>query len=189
MYEDDAHLDDDVAARIERLRRERDKLKGHRQDALRRGLGDSARGSKQKSRSKRRASIWGDYGCPALTISVRASPPSRAKASSDPRRRNILTYSHVKSFAQHELARRWLDQQLSGSARVGLPWTSLLAFLRLVTNPRVFERPESISDTWRQVRHCSLVNRYGYRTRLSATLTCWVSFSLYPPCTQSRAGC
>src|SRR4029434_5093607 len=29
----------------------------------------------------------------------------------------------------------------------------------------------------------ALVNRYGYRTRLSATLTCWVSFSLYPACT------
>ena len=66
---------------------------------------------------------------------------------------NILIYSHVKTFAQHDLARRWLDQQLSGSTRVGLPWASLLAFLRLVTNPRVFERPESISDAWRQVCH------------------------------------
>ena len=58
------------------------------------------------------------------------------------------------------LARRWLDQQLSGSVRVGLPWASLLAFLRLVTNPRVFERPEPIADAWRQVRQwltCELV--------------------------------
>lgn len=66
---------------------------------------------------------------------------------------NILVYSHVQSFAQHELARRWFDQQLSGSTRVGLPWASLLAFLRLVSNPRVFEHPEPISDAWRQVRH------------------------------------
>ena len=29
---------------------------------------------------------------------------------------------------------------------------SLLAFLRLVTNPRVFERPEPMADAWRQVR-------------------------------------
>ena len=73
---------------------------------------------------------------------------------------NILVYSHVKSFAQHDIARRWLDQQLSGSARVGLPWASLLAFLRLVTNPRVFEHPEPIADAWRQVRQwlaCELV--------------------------------
>jgi len=65
---------------------------------------------------------------------------------------NILVYSHVKSFAQHEHARKWLDQQLSGSTRVGLPWASLLAFLRLVTNPRVFEQPEPMPDAWHQVR-------------------------------------
>jgi toxin-antitoxin system PIN domain toxin len=41
--------------------------------------------------------------------------------------------------------------QLNGSGPVGLPWASMLAFLRLVTNPRVFERPEPIGDAWRQV--------------------------------------
>jgi toxin-antitoxin system PIN domain toxin len=65
---------------------------------------------------------------------------------------NILIYSHVESFAQHKSARDWLDHQLNGSTRVGLPWVSLLAFLRLVTNPRVFERPEPMLDAWRQVR-------------------------------------
>jgi toxin-antitoxin system PIN domain toxin len=65
---------------------------------------------------------------------------------------NILIYAHVNSFAQHNLARDWLDQQLNAPSPVGLPWPSLLAFLRLVTNPRVFERPEPISDAWQQVR-------------------------------------
>jgi uncharacterized protein len=65
---------------------------------------------------------------------------------------NILIYSHVESFSQHRVARDWLDQQLNGAARVGLPWVSLLAFLRLVTNARVFERPETIRDAWAQVR-------------------------------------
>lgn len=65
---------------------------------------------------------------------------------------NILAYAHVSSFTQHKLARDWLDQQLNAPAPVGLPWTSLIAFLRLVTNPRVFERPEPIGDAWRQVR-------------------------------------
>ncbi|MBO0689808.1 MAG: PIN domain-containing protein, partial [Candidatus Dormibacteraeota bacterium] len=36
-------------------------------------------------------------------------------------------------------------------SRVGLPWESLLGFVRLVTNPRVFPRPESIGDAWAQV--------------------------------------
>jgi uncharacterized protein len=40
---------------------------------------------------------------------------------------------------------------LNGTARVGLPWPSLLAFLRLVTNPRVFERPASSRSAWHQV--------------------------------------
>jgi uncharacterized protein len=65
---------------------------------------------------------------------------------------NILIYAHVNSFAQHNLARNWLDQQLNASAPVGLPWASMIAFLRLVTNPRVFEHPEPIRDAWQQVR-------------------------------------
>jgi len=60
-------------------------------------------------------------------------------------------YAHVQGFAQHERARIWLDDRLNGTARVGLPWPSLLAFLRLVTNPRVFERPASIQAAWQQV--------------------------------------
>jgi uncharacterized protein len=64
---------------------------------------------------------------------------------------NILIYAHVGSFAQHDIAREWLDRQLSGVPRVGLPWVSLLAFLRLVTNPRMFERPESMAAAWNQV--------------------------------------
>jgi Protein of unknown function (DUF2939) len=40
---------------------------------------------------------------------------------------------------------------ISGSAPVGLPWPSIVAFVTLVTNPRIFEHPESIGDAWRQV--------------------------------------
>jgi toxin-antitoxin system PIN domain toxin len=64
---------------------------------------------------------------------------------------NLLVYAHVRSFDQHERAHEWLDQQLNGSAPVGLPWASLLAFLRLVTNPRVFEHPEPMDEAWQQV--------------------------------------
>jgi uncharacterized protein len=64
---------------------------------------------------------------------------------------NILIYAHVSSFAQHEVARDWLDRQLNGFPRVALPWASLLAFLRLVTNPRVFQHAEPIGEAWSQV--------------------------------------
>ncbi len=65
---------------------------------------------------------------------------------------NILVYSHVESFAQHDTAKDWLDEQINGATSVGMPWESLLAFLRLVTNARVFERPESMAQAWQQVR-------------------------------------
>jgi hypothetical protein len=64
---------------------------------------------------------------------------------------NLLVYAHVRSFPQHVRARAWLDGQLSGGTPVGLPWPSLVAFLRIVTNPRLFERPVPIAEAWRQV--------------------------------------
>jgi uncharacterized protein len=63
---------------------------------------------------------------------------------------NILIYAHVPTLPYHEAARRWLEEQLNES-RVGLPWPSLLAFMRLVTNPRIFERPASITEAWSRV--------------------------------------
>ncbi|MGB8932098.1 MAG: type II toxin-antitoxin system VapC family toxin [Anaeromyxobacteraceae bacterium] len=64
---------------------------------------------------------------------------------------NLLVYAHVSSLAQHARARAWLDDRLSGSAPVGLPWESALAFVRLVSNPRVFERPLTVAEGWAQV--------------------------------------
>jgi toxin-antitoxin system PIN domain toxin len=65
---------------------------------------------------------------------------------------NLLIYAHVSSLPQHARARRWLDDRLNAGGRVGLPLASPLAFLRIVTNPRVFERPEPVADAWQQVQ-------------------------------------
>ena len=64
---------------------------------------------------------------------------------------NLLVYARVSSFPQHEAARNWLEGRLNDRPRVGLPWPSLLGFLRIVTNSRVFERPDSIQAAWAQV--------------------------------------
>jgi len=64
---------------------------------------------------------------------------------------NLLIYAYVQDLPQHAVAHTWLDQQLNTMPRVGLPWPSLLAFIRLVTNPRVFERPVSVVAAWQQV--------------------------------------
>lgn len=65
---------------------------------------------------------------------------------------NVLLYAHLKLSPYHERARDWLDDQLGGKARVGLPWLSLLGFLRIATNPRVLIRAESVSAAANQVR-------------------------------------
>jgi uncharacterized protein len=64
---------------------------------------------------------------------------------------NLLIYASVKSLPQHEAAHRWLDRQLNEASKVGLPWSSLLAFVRLVTNPRLFRSALSIQEAWEQV--------------------------------------
>lgn len=64
---------------------------------------------------------------------------------------NLLVYAHVASFPQHARAREWLDERINAAAPVGLPWPSLLAFVRIVSNPRIFPRPASVAAAWRQV--------------------------------------
>jgi toxin-antitoxin system PIN domain toxin len=64
---------------------------------------------------------------------------------------NLLIYAYNRAAAQHEAAREWLDARLAGPGRVGLPWPSLLAFLRVATHPRLFSRPVETIDAWKQV--------------------------------------
>lgn len=65
---------------------------------------------------------------------------------------NLLIYAHVKEFREHEAARSWLDKRLSSEEAVALPWPSLLAFVRIVSNPKVFASPETVTDAWKQVQ-------------------------------------
>lgn len=64
---------------------------------------------------------------------------------------NLLIYAKVTDFPLHNAAREWLDDRLNGHTGVALPWPSLLAFVRLVSNPRVFRRPLSVVEAWAQV--------------------------------------
>jgi uncharacterized protein len=64
---------------------------------------------------------------------------------------NLLVYAANHGAPEHDAARTWLDDRLNGTVQVGLPWTSLLAFVRLVSNPAVVRHPVSPADAWRQV--------------------------------------
>lgn len=64
---------------------------------------------------------------------------------------NLLLYAKFSDLPQHARARTWLEEEMSSPGKLGIPWQSSLAFLRLATNPRLFARPLGIRDAWRQV--------------------------------------
>ncbi len=59
---------------------------------------------------------------------------------------NILLYAEDSLHPRHDQARAWWDEQLSGTGIVCLCWTVLSAFIRIGTNPRVFEYPLSLEQ-------------------------------------------
>lgn len=64
---------------------------------------------------------------------------------------NILLYAKFSDFPQHPRARAWLEERLNSAGKVGIPWQSSLAFLRLATNPRLFGQPLKAPAAWLQV--------------------------------------
>lgn len=64
---------------------------------------------------------------------------------------NLLVYAANHAAPEHEPARSWLDAQLSGTAGVGLPWSSLIGFTRLVSNPAILRSPVAPGEAWNQV--------------------------------------
>jgi uncharacterized protein len=64
---------------------------------------------------------------------------------------NILLYAHNDADPRHPDARQWLEDALNGPTRVGLPWWSLTAFVRIATNPRAFPDPLTPEDAAAQV--------------------------------------
>lgn len=67
---------------------------------------------------------------------------------------NLLIYAYDASSAHHVRSKAWLEGQLSGVEAFAFAWAVLLAFVRLVTSPRVFESPLRVDeafdivDTW-----------------------------------------
>ena len=64
---------------------------------------------------------------------------------------NILIYAVDDTSQQHERARRWLEAALNGPRRIGLPWASLTAFVRITTHPRALHAPLGSAQAWSYV--------------------------------------
>lgn len=64
---------------------------------------------------------------------------------------NILLYSVDEESPFHEASRDWLTDALNGPQRVAIPWQSLWAFVRIVTNPRALHSPLTPAQAWSHV--------------------------------------
>ena len=76
---------------------------------------------------------------------------------------NLLVYAYVPALEQHAAARRWFEQTISQDEVVGLAWVSVLGFIRVVTNPRVFrvplrvDRAVAVVDEWLEQQAIEIV--------------------------------
>lgn len=65
---------------------------------------------------------------------------------------NVLLYAENVDSPFHPAASRWLATALDGASRVGIPWPTLLAFVRIRTDPRVYPVPLTGPAAWSQVQ-------------------------------------
>jgi len=67
---------------------------------------------------------------------------------------NVLLYAYDAGDPRHAQAAKWLERAFGGSTDVGIPLTAILAFIRISTDPRVYEKPRdpddaiSLVETW-----------------------------------------
>ena len=64
---------------------------------------------------------------------------------------NILLYAVDEESPFHDAARDWLEDVLNGTRRVGIPWASLTAFVRIATHPRALRDPIAPGEAWATV--------------------------------------
>lgn len=64
---------------------------------------------------------------------------------------NLLLFAVDEHSPWHQAAREWVEESLNGARRVGLPWQTLGAFLRISTHPRAAEVPLGPDDAWAHV--------------------------------------
>jgi uncharacterized protein len=64
---------------------------------------------------------------------------------------NLLLYAVDSRSPFHDVAAGWLTDTLNGRRRVGLPWQTIGAFVRIITHPRVTAEPLSSERAWAYV--------------------------------------
>lgn len=57
---------------------------------------------------------------------------------------NLLVYATTPAAPQHQRAAEWFDAEMNGGDVLALPWASLMAFLRVSTDRRIWKQPLSV---------------------------------------------
>lgn len=65
---------------------------------------------------------------------------------------NLLLYAYDSDSPYHKKAADWWKACVGGKEVVGIPAVVLTGFLRIVTNPRVFEAPMPVKEAAQQIR-------------------------------------
>ena len=68
---------------------------------------------------------------------------------------NILVYAHREDTADHAAYRDWVEETINGRGAYGVSELVLSGFIRVVTHPKVFERPTPLAvalDVVQQIR-------------------------------------
>ena len=73
---------------------------------------------------------------------------------------NILVYANDLDSPEFTRCRDWFDSVMSGREPVGLSWQTLLGFVRIITDPRMFKRPLSIATA------CKIVSNWLSRPQV-----------------------
>jgi uncharacterized protein len=61
---------------------------------------------------------------------------------------SLLLYAVDERSPWHLSAAAWLEEALNGTQRIGLPWQTIGAFVRIITHPRVVTNPLTAPQAW-----------------------------------------
>ncbi|NOQ36392.1 MAG: PIN domain-containing protein [Methylococcaceae bacterium] len=59
---------------------------------------------------------------------------------------NIFVYAHREDTPNHAIYRQWLESVINSQAAFGYSELVLSGFMRVVTHPKIFENPSSLSS-------------------------------------------
>ena len=59
---------------------------------------------------------------------------------------NLLLYATNSDTPQHERANQWLGAIMTGDEPIGFSWFVLVGFVRIATNPRVYQKPMTVAQ-------------------------------------------